>query len=136
MVHADLQIDPFFQTARGFMDGVVEAGAAGVLIVIDAPGNHQYALEEMGPPEVPILVLGGDDGRFVEDVMAAGAKSGPITARIKFKTTVREPWQGKNVIGVVPGQTDEYLIVVAHLDGYFGAANDNGAGVASMIAAG
>ena len=134
VVHADLQIDPFFQTARGFMDGVVEAGAAGVLIVIEAPGNHQYALEEMGPPEVPILILGGDDGHFLEDVMAAGAKSRPITARIKFKTTVREPWQGKNVIGIVTGQTDEYLIVVAHLDGYFSAANDNGAGVASMIA--
>jgi Zn-dependent M28 family amino/carboxypeptidase len=35
---------------------------------------------------------------------------------------------------LVPGQTDEYIVIVAHLDGYFDSANDNGAGLASMLA--
>jgi Zn-dependent M28 family amino/carboxypeptidase len=133
VMHADLQIDPFFQTARGHVQEVVEAGAAAVLTVMQAPGNHQYTLEEMGRADVPTIILGGDDGRFVEDVIAAAAGTGPVKVRIKYKAEVREPWQGKNVIGVIPGQTDEYVIVIAHLDGYFESANDNAGGLASVL---
>ena len=134
VVHGVLQPDPFFQSARGYIDGVVEAGAIGVLTMLDAPGNHQYALEDMGPPGVPCFILGGDDGRFLEDVIAAGGTSNPPRARLKLKTEVRESWRGKNVIGLIPGQIDEYVVIVAHLDGYFESANDNGAGLAAMLA--
>jgi len=134
VVHGVLQPDPFFQSARGYIDGVVEAGAIGVLTMLDAPGNHQYALEDMGPPGVPCFILGGDDGRFLEDVLAAGGVSNPPSARVSLKTEVRESWRGKNVIGLIPGQIDEYVVIVAHLDGYFESANDNGAGLAAMIA--
>ncbi len=118
---------------RGHGNRVVEAGAAAVLTVLQTPGNHQYALEEMGRADVPTIVLGGDDGRFIEDVIATAVGPGPVKVRIKYKAEVREPWQGKNVIGVIPGQTDEYVIVIAHLDGYFVSANDNGGGLASVL---
>ena len=90
VVHGVLQPDPFFQSARGYIDGVVEAGAVGVLTMLDAPGNHQYALEDMGPPEVPCFILGGDDGRFLEDVLAAGGTSNPPSVRVRLRTAVRE----------------------------------------------
>jgi hypothetical protein len=35
--------------------------------------------------------------------------------------------------GSLPGTTDETIFVVAHRDGWFEGANDNAAGVASMI---
>ena len=47
---------------------------------------------------------------------------------------LRPSWQGKNVIGLVPGRTDEYVLITAHLDGYFEAANDNAGGVAAALA--
>ena len=47
---------------------------------------------------------------------------------------VRESWQGKNVIGLIPGTIDEYVVVTAHLDGYFDSANDNAGGVAAALA--
>jgi len=53
---------------------------------------------------------------------------------MSLKTEVRESWRGKNVIGLIPGRIDEYVVIVAHLDGYFESANDNGAGLAAMIA--
>ena len=38
-----------------------------------------------------------------------------------------------NVWGVLPGMTDEKIIVVAHRDGYFEAAGDNASGMATML---
>jgi hypothetical protein len=131
---ASIQPDPFFQTARGYVDAVIEAGALGVLTVMDAPGNHQYALEDMGPPDAPAFILGGDDGRFLMDAIAAAPAGKPLRARINLQAEVREPWVGANVIGTVRGETDEWVAVIAHLDGYFESANDNGAGLASLLA--
>ena len=37
-------------------------------------------------------------------------------------------------MGLIPGETDEYVIVPAHLDGYFESANDNAGGLASALA--
>jgi Iap family predicted aminopeptidase len=35
--------------------------------------------------------------------------------------------------GSLPGTTDENIIIVAHRDGWFEGANDNGTGVATML---
>ncbi|HJP03579.1 MAG: M28 family peptidase [Gammaproteobacteria bacterium] len=134
VVRAAMQSDGFFQTARGYMDGVIEAGAVGVLVIMDTPGNHQYALEDMGPGHVPALILGGDDGRFLLDAMAAAGSANPLKIRIGLMTEIRDSWLGKNVFGMVPGKSDEYVVIVSHLDGYFESANDNGGGLASMLA--
>jgi hypothetical protein len=137
VVRAELQPDPFFQTARGHIEEIVHAGAIGVMTIMDAPGNHQYALERLDVPDVPSFVVGGDDGRFLEDVLvASGGIEGPgvaLKARLNMKAEVRNSWEGKNVIGLIPGTIDEYVILTAHLDGYFDSANDNAGGVAAML---
>jgi Zn-dependent M28 family amino/carboxypeptidase len=38
-----------------------------------------------------------------------------------------------NVWGVLPGATDEKILVIAHRDGYFEAAGDNASGMATMV---
>ncbi len=134
VVLASMQPDGFFQTARGYIDDVVDAGAVGILIIMDGPGNHQYALEDMGPPSVPVLVLGGDDGKFVIAAMESAGVNQAIRARLTLRTEIRPAWEGKNVLGTVRGETDEWMVIVSHLDGYFDSANDNGAGLASLLA--
>ena len=42
--------------------------------------------------------------------------------------------RASNVIGVVPGKSDENIIINAHVDGWFDGANDNGDGSAVMVA--
>jgi len=37
------------------------------------------------------------------------------------------------VWGSLPGTTDESIVIVAHRDGWFEGANDNGTGVATML---
>lgn len=137
VVRSELQPDPFFQSARGHIEEIVHAGAIGVVTLLDAPGNHQYALERLDAPDVPCFVLGGDDGRFLEAALVAAAGSvtpGPaLKARLNMEAEVRASWQGKNVVGLIPGEIDEYVIVTAHLDGYFDSANDNAGGVAAAL---
>ncbi len=134
VVLANLQPDAFFQTARGYVHAIEDAGAIGLITVMDGPGNHQYALEDMGPASLPAFVLGGDDGRFLIDAMAAAGADQPLRVRINYKTEIRSSWEGQNVLATVPGQIDEWVVVIAHLDGYFESANDNAAGIASMLA--
>ena len=134
VMHSILQADPFFQSARGWVEALVEAGAIGVITVVDGPGNHQYALENMGSLEVPCFLLGGDDGRFLEEAMAAAGPDKPLRVRLSMTAEVRDPWLGKNAVGVIRGELDEYVVILAHLDGYFEGANDNGGGVAAMLA--
>jgi hypothetical protein len=134
VVQANLQPDAFFQTARGQVDAIAEAGAVGVLTVMDGPGNHQYALEDMGPSSIPAFVLGGDDGRFLIDAMEAAGTKQSLRVRLNLRTAIRPSWEGQNVLATLPGQTDEWVVVIAHLDGYFESANDNAAGLASILA--
>ena len=134
LVRAQLQPDPFFQSARGRIEAIVHAGAAGVITYIDGPGNHRYALELLGSPEVPCFVLGGDDGRFLEAVLEAAGDTEQPAVRVDLDARLRPSWNGKNAVGLVRGKTDEYVIVSAHLDGYFESANDNAGGMASALA--
>ena len=134
VVHSFLQSDPFFQSARGRIEAIVQAGAVAVITLVDGPGNHQYALEGMGSDDAPCFVLGGHDGRFLEEALAAAGPGRPLAASISLHASVREAWQAKNVLGLIPGQSDEYLLITAHLDGYFEGANDNGGGLAAMLA--
>lgn len=134
VVRSEFLPDPFFQTARGHIEAIVSAGAVGVIIIVDAPGNHQYALEGIDSLHVPSFILGGNDGRFLEDVLAAAGPGDPPKMRISIHSEIRDAWEAKNVVGILPGKTDEYLILLAHLDGYFESANDNAGGLASMLA--
>ncbi len=133
VVRSILQIDPFFQTARGHIDDLVQAGAVAVIVAVDGPGNLQYALENLGSTEVPCLLLGGEDGRFLLSALAA-AQARPLKMRVMMKSELRDGWESENALGLLPGKNDEYVLVTAHLDGYFHAANDNGGGVAALLA--
>ena len=66
--------------------------------------------------------------------MAAAGTATPLRARVNLTTEIRPSWLGQNVRATLPGKTDEWVFVIAHLDGYFDAANDNGAGTASLLA--
>ncbi len=66
--------------------------------------------------------------------MLAAADGVPLKARLDIRAEVRDTWQGENVVGRIRGETDENIVILAHLDGYFEAANDNAGGVAAMLA--
>jgi len=74
--------------------------------------------------------LGYDDGMRVRDLLGRGQ-----TVRVRYRLeSERVPnLQTAHVWGTLPGTGDEDVIVLAHMDGYFQAALDNGSGLAVLI---
>jgi len=110
---------------------ISERGAAAIFIVQGLPGNEKTQFYPVNSP-VPSFSLGQKDGLAMRDFIA---QSGAGEAHVKVVLNVQRVPNLKSatIWGTLPGMTDENDVVVAHRDGWFEGANDNAAGVATMI---
>ncbi len=109
-------------------------GAVAVLNWVDQPGNMH--VRDFGRCGL-CFNIGGADGAFVRSVAKRAADEGSsdqLRARIQLRAGTRSGLTAQNVIGIVPGESDEIIVVNAHLDGWYDAAGDNGDGLAVQIA--
>jgi hypothetical protein len=111
-------------------------GAAAVGVVYGISDNYSIwqALSEPQPSTrvtIPGFFIGWEDGRKIRDLIGQGQK-----VRLAYKLDVdrREGLKSQSVVGTLPGSTDEEIIVMAHMDGYFEAALDNASGLSVMMA--
>jgi hypothetical protein len=111
---------------------LVKMGAVGVITIIEAPGNAQTFLYDGFAEGAPAYALGGDDGNFLED-LAGRADPGKLRVRIELESEYKPPTGAENVYGMIPGTSDEYVLIMAHQDGYFDGAIDNASGLATML---
>ena len=107
----------------------VQLGAAMVINVMGVPGNGQFQ-PEGGLRQIPQFTLSMDEGFALRDRLDKGEK-----VEVSFRLEVPEL---RNVateytIATLPGASDEQIVVMAHTDGYFQAAMDNAAGMASAL---
>jgi hypothetical protein len=107
----------------------VSLGAAMVVNVIAVPGNAQFQ-PEGGLAQVPQFTLSQDEGFALKDRLDTGEK-----IVISFRLEVPELHNVKTeyTIATLPGVSDEQIVVMTHTDGYFQAAMDNAAGMASAL---
>jgi Peptidase family M28 len=113
---------------------LAKRGALAVLNVIEQTGNmHVRDFANCG---VPCFNLGGADGAFVEAAIERAARAGrpPVRVRLTLQAESLSGLQGQNTIGLVAGDSDENIIVNAHVDGWFDAAGDNADGLAVLVA--
>lgn len=116
----------------GLFDANTRAAALGAALVVNVmgvPGNGQFQ-PEGGLRDVPQFTLSMDEGFALRDRLAAGE-----TIELSFRLEVDEP---RNIataytVATLPGMSDEQIVVMAHTDGYFQAATDNAAGMASAL---
>jgi hypothetical protein len=110
-----------------------DRGAAAIFVIQGIPGNERTQFYPVNSP-VPTFSTGLKDGVSARDLIA-NASSGGGTARVKFTLDIeRVPGlKSGTVWGTLPGMTNEQVMVVAHRDGWFEGANDNAAGVATMV---
>lgn len=107
-------------------------GAAAVFDVVMLPGNLRYQAYPSGIG-APAFSLGSEDGYAVRDLLVEGADGRMPRVHVALDVQMAPGLKTALVWGTLPGRTEETIYVVAHRDGWFEAAGDNGAGVASMI---
>lgn len=109
-----------------------ERGAAAIFVIVGLPGNLRTQFYPVGST-VPTFSLGLQDGNAIRDLI--GRSRGGPPARVKINLDVKTVPNLKTatVWGSLPGTSDETIFVVAHRDGWFEGATDNGSGVATML---
>lgn len=112
-----------------------ERGAVAVLNYIEQPGNMQ--VRDFGRCGPVCFNLGGADGAFLREVLGAAEEAGEgreLRVRLALDASEEADRTAQNVVGIVPGRSEEVIVVNAHLDAWYGGAGDNGDGLAVQIA--
>ena len=93
------------------------------------PGNGQFE-PEGGVRDVPNFTLSQDEGFALKDRLDNGEK---VTMNLKLVVPELTNVQTEYTVATLPGMSDEQIVVMTHTDGYFTAAMDNAAGMASAL---
>ena len=121
----------------GAAERAQQAGARAMIVVLAIPGNMAYVSHLQGARlstdmKLPIFTVGLDDGESVEALNAAAAGQG-LRTRVRWTVERVAGLKAVNVVGVLPGRTDENIVMISHTDGFFEGATDNAAGTAALI---
>ena len=106
-----------------------QKGAALIINVMAVPGNGQFQ-PEGGVRTTTQMTLSQDEGFALRDRLAAGER---ITIQANLKVAQLTNVQTAYHWAVLPGQSDEQIMIQMHTDGYFQAAEDNNGGMASGL---
>ena len=111
----------------GVMERAFEKGAAAVGVIFGISDN--FAIWQSSGRR-PGFNLGFADGRRLLDLIGRGES---VKVKYRLVSEMKSGLKTASVWGTLPGTTDEDIIVLAHMDGYFDAALDNASGLAVMI---
>ncbi len=105
-----------------------EVGARAILIFNDRPESFTGTLRD--PVTIPTLALGGAAGQSILNLLDKGT----VRAQIASDTQVVQR-TGNNVIGTLPGETDETIVIGGHYDSVDAGpgAGDNASGTATVM---
>ncbi len=108
--------------ARAFEKG---AGAVGIVYGI----SDNFAVWQR-IPDGPGFNVGYEDGLRLRQMLGRGER---VTVNLEMRSEVVTGLEEASVWGTLPGASDEEILIIAHMDGYFQAASDNGSGLAVMM---
>lgn len=117
---------PFGRQLQGVMEPSIEAGAKGFVGVFDAPWDSCDYYVPYDGVERPI------PGVWVSKSTGAKLNAGQH-AKIVVDST-RENVTCHNVVGTLPGDSDEWVIVGSHHDGPWISAVEDASGIALVLA--
>ena len=117
------------QSERVYQRAVAK-GAAAMLAIFALPGNFRTQPYPVAGG-IPTFALGMEDGYRLRDELFGSGE--PVRIRINFQVRRVPGRHTATVWGTLPGDTDETIYLIAHRDGWFDAAGDNGSGVATLV---
>lgn len=107
-----------------------EAGAAAIFVIYGVSDNFAIWQSLGRGVTVPGFFMGYHDGTVVREMLGRGER---VRVHMKVDVEIHEELTSASVWGTLPGRTDENIIIMAHLDGYFEAALDNASGLSVMM---
>lgn len=111
-------------------------GAVGFIgILKDYPTNSNKFYPDisvMVPPLIPALWVGKDDGAYLRGLLQTATE--PVYATVRVTGGVDETATSGNVVGVLPGKTDDTIIVCSHHDSGWKGAVQDGSGTSVVLA--
>ena len=112
---------------EGSVARALEHGAAAVGIVYGISDNFAVWQRTGGAPGFNV---GYEDGLRLRGMLGRGER---VTVNLQVEAELVRDLQAASVWGTLPGASDEEILIIAHIDGYFQAALDNASGLAVMI---
>lgn len=111
-------------------------GAIAVINIVDQPGNERA--KDFSNCGGPCFNVGGRDGLFLESMLSKAAEAGlqdSVQAEVLLEAGFYSNLIAENGIAVLPGRdSDEIILLNAHVDAWFDGAGDNGDGMAVQLA--
>jgi hypothetical protein len=122
---------PFGPKLGAVMESAIEAGAVGWIGVFDAPWEScdYYVPYDGLERAIPGVWVSKADGARIDELLVAGN----VMARIVVDS-VREETLTHNIVGTLPGASDDWIIVGSHHDGPWVSAVEDASGVALVLA--
>jgi len=114
---------------------LMSRGAIAVINIIDQPGNEMA--RDLANCGGPCFNIGGRDGVFLTNVINQAALRGnldQLQLRLVLESSTHSALVAKNAVAVIPGKSDETIVLNAHVDAWYDGAGDNGDGLAVLIA--
>ncbi|NRA88518.1 MAG: M28 family peptidase [Rhizobiales bacterium] len=111
------------------------AGAVGFVGILDYPTGTNKFYPDVGLSVrdlMPGVMVGKGDGEKLKAKFKDN--SDKIHAEIVLTGNINKRAQSGNVVGILPGVTDEILIINTHHDGCFSSAVEDASGIASVLA--
>jgi hypothetical protein len=116
----------------GAIKRINDRGAAAIFVILAVPGNLKTQFYPVGST-VPTFSLGMQDGLAIREMLGQSRDRKPPHVKVNLDVKSVPGLKSSTVWGSLPGTTDETIFVIAHRDGWFEGANDNGTGVATML---
>lgn len=113
------------------------ANGAKAVIAVNTSGFCSYSEETVGvqdycgPSFAVAFAMSVRDANTLKSAIGGFGRS--IHAKLDSDAAVTHDCPAYNIVGEIPGRTDEYIYYIAHYDAYFRGFNDNSSGVACML---
>jgi len=119
--------------SNGAWKRILEHHPAAMFITLLIPGNLRLQFYPVGGGTVPTFALGQDDGLAMRQMITKARAGAAPRVKVRLDVQMTPGLEPATVWGTLRGTTDENIVLVAHRDGWFEGANDNGTGVATMV---
>ncbi len=126
-----IQTLPFGRNMQAVMDPATDSGAVGFIGVFDAPWDScdYYVPYDGVERPIPGVWISKSSGARLNELMEAGE----VTARMVVDSS-RENVVTHNVVGELPGTSDEWVVIGSHHDGPWISAVEDASGTALVVA--